>query len=125
MCVSDDLGFDCFAEGFWDLLDFINTVNLVDNMALFNWDSGIFNNWVVYAVFRYNFVARGSDSFFMGIYSWYMMVNRHQSQSSIRELANIPSVWVSDAFHYSLRKVEETISYLRLSFCNYEYMLNG
>ena len=70
MGVSDNLGFYCFAEGFWDLLDLINTVNLVDNMALLNWNSGIFNNWVLYAVFRYNFVARGSDGFFMSIYVW-------------------------------------------------------
>jgi hypothetical protein len=70
MGVSDDFGFDSFANGFWDLLDFFNTVYLVDNMALLNWDWGIFNNWVVYAVFRYNFVAWGSDGFFMSIYVW-------------------------------------------------------
>ena len=102
MGVSDDFGFDCFADGFWDLLDFIDTVNLVDNMALFNWDCGIFNNWVVYAVFRYNFVARGSDSFFMGIYSWYMVVSSWGSISvpgiSISiTLGNDVTVWGSDS----------------------------
>ena len=67
---SDNLGFYWFAYSFWDLFDMVYTVDLVDNMALLNWYCGFFNNWVVYAVFRYNFVAWGSDGFFMSIYVW-------------------------------------------------------
>jgi len=55
---SDNLGFYWFAYSFWDLFDMVYTVDLVDNMALLNWYCGFFNNWVVYAVLSYDFMAR-------------------------------------------------------------------
>ena len=56
--MSDNLGFGFSADSLGDLLDLVYTVNQVDNMALFNWGWDFDNFWVVYAVFRDNFVAR-------------------------------------------------------------------
>jgi hypothetical protein len=56
--MSDNLGFGFSADSLGDLLDLVYTVNQVDNMALFNWGWDFYNFWVVYAVFRDNFVAR-------------------------------------------------------------------
>jgi len=64
--MSDNLGFDWGANSFGDLFNVINTVNLVDNMALLDWYWGVYNFWVVQAVLSYDFVARRSVSFFMG-----------------------------------------------------------
>jgi len=61
---SDNLACNFFAYGFGDLLDIVDTVNFVDDMALLNWYWGFFNNWVVQAVFSYDFVTRASDGFF-------------------------------------------------------------
>ena len=56
--MSDNLGFGFSADSLGDLLNLVYTVNQVDNMALLNWGWDFYDFWVVYAVFRDNFVAR-------------------------------------------------------------------
>jgi hypothetical protein len=67
---SDNLVYNFCAYGFGDQLDIIDTVNFVDDVALLNWYWGVFNNWVVQAMFSYDFVARRSDGFFVVVCNW-------------------------------------------------------
>ena len=69
--MPDNLGFNWGAYSFGNLLDLWDTIDLVDNMALLDWYWGLFNNWVVQAVLRYDFVARRGDGLFVSsICNW-------------------------------------------------------
>jgi hypothetical protein len=63
--MPDDCGLNWFANSFGDLLDLIDTCNFLDNVALLNVNWGINDNWVVDAVFGYNFVAWSGVGFFV------------------------------------------------------------
>ena len=64
--MPDDCGLNWFANSFGDLLDLIDTCNFLDNVALLDVNWGINNDWVVDAVFGYNFVAWSGVGLFVG-----------------------------------------------------------
>jgi hypothetical protein len=64
--MSESLGYNWLANSFGNLLNFWNTINLVDYVALFNGNGSFHNNWGVQAMLGYNFVARMCDGFFVG-----------------------------------------------------------
>ena len=62
----DNLGLNWFTKSFGDFFNSCNTVNLLDNMALLNWDRGVYHFGVVNTVFSSYCMARSCVGFFMG-----------------------------------------------------------
>lgn len=125
--MPDDCGLNWFANSFGDLLDLIDTCNFLDNVALLNVNWSINNNWVVDAVFGYNFVAWSGVGFFMGcpnmicssnwVSNWCGSNGCGKSESESVSVKSKGYLWVSISI--TLAKVVSSNSGGNYSRCNW------